>query len=190
MKDDVTPPNLGQAPTQYDQPFMFRALNELEKFARLFLSKGPIRVSDLTADSITLGGSSIHAGGDWLVFPSFGGGSASMAGSSVGRYQKVGSVITAWGDVTFTNKGVSTGVALFDGLPEAASGVVGSVVFGFVTNMAGLNSEVFGLVSGTTIIPFHLNSNTGAGTAGVQLTDANFTNTSRLVFAASYWTGA
>ena len=53
MKDDITLANIGKAPREYDETFFWRAFRDIEMFVSKILSKGPITVSDLTADKIT-----------------------------------------------------------------------------------------------------------------------------------------
>jgi hypothetical protein len=52
MRDDLTAPNIGQAPRTYDATFYWKSYRILEQTLARLLSKGPIRVSELAADEV------------------------------------------------------------------------------------------------------------------------------------------
>lgn len=62
MRDDLAAPNIGQATKNYDQSFFYRSYRDIEMFITRFLSKGPITVSDVTADSLTVNGVAVTGG--------------------------------------------------------------------------------------------------------------------------------
>ncbi len=103
-----------------------------------------------------------------------------------GAYWKFSGLVVATFDILLTSKGAATGIAEIGGLPfsvSAAEIISGSVIYGL--NLAGLTSTPTILSElGTTKIAAY---NWGA-TGAANMTDANFTNTSRFIGCVIYET--
>lgn len=63
MKDDVAPPNLGQANKDFDAQYFWASYRSIEQWMAQLVSKGNIKVANLTADSISTGSITIDAAG-------------------------------------------------------------------------------------------------------------------------------
>jgi len=115
----------------------------------------------------------------------FGGASVLMAGTFSGRYTKVGRAVTVNGIITLTNKGSSTGNAKITGLPFTSANAAGE----FTSVSLRLDRVSFlnvpcGYV-GQNISHIELENITTAGTV-TNLTDANFINTSVVIWNCTY----
>lgn len=122
--------------------------------------------------------------GTWTPALTFGGAAVSMAGTFTGSYNKVGNKVYVVGKVALTAKGSSTGAALISGLPfTAVANTESSNVIDPITGMASLTDGgcVFSVVSAVLLYPMVQTT-----TSRTQITDANFTNTSQIVFSAVY----
>jgi hypothetical protein len=125
--------------------------------------------------------------GVWTPAVTFGGAATGVAyGSScLGRYTKIGNLVTVTGMLTLTSKGSSTGPASITGLPFASlnDGIYGSIAVGYAGGFSGVSGTVLGLIgpNGSKVSLYQ--SANGAATG---LTNANFTNSSTLYFTASY----
>jgi hypothetical protein len=54
MRDDLAALNIGQAGKEYDNQFFYRSYRDIEMFMSRLLSKGPVVVSDVAADTATI----------------------------------------------------------------------------------------------------------------------------------------
>src|SRR5262245_57543661 len=61
MRDDIGSDNLGQAPDEYDKSFFWQTYRKIEQWRTSLLSRGPIRVSSIDADTATIGTAAIDA---------------------------------------------------------------------------------------------------------------------------------
>lgn len=52
MKDDISPPNLGMVPREYDQRYFLNLVRMIEVFTTALRSKGPVTVSSIEADEV------------------------------------------------------------------------------------------------------------------------------------------
>ena len=124
--------------------------------------------------------------GTWTPGISFGAGTTGIAYSvQVGKYTKVGDMVTASCSVTLSAKGSSTGVVKLTGLPFTASSDANSwtpvsLVLGVVTFADFPQGYV--RVSSTTV---SINEITNAG-GETTLTDGNFANNSTVRISATY----
>lgn len=122
----------------------------------------------------------------WTPGISFGGGVTGITyGSQTGRYQRIGNMLFAYGFVSLTNKGSSTGSALITGLPVAAVSTA-SLLHAVALrpdDLTGITGMVAGYIanSGTTIVLSFL----GTGTNTI-MTQAHFLNTTNFVITAAY----
>lgn len=124
--------------------------------------------------------------GAWSPALKFGGASVGMTYSiQSGRYTKIGNVVTATGYLTLTAKGSSSGNATIEGLPFAAMNDNGALS---AANVRISDVTYTGVVSAyvnknTTVL--YLSQTIEAGTASF-LTQANFANSSSIVFSVTY----
>jgi hypothetical protein len=109
--------------------------------------------------------------------------------TQVGRYNKIGSAVTAWFDVTLSAKGTMSGAGVYvSGLPfnsENTVGLNGTVVISYFDNVATNFVTVGGLLS--------LNANTAllyvqtaASTATTVMAIADITNTTTIIGMVIY----
>ncbi len=121
--------------------------------------------------------------GTWTPTIAFAGASVGITyGTRVAKYTKIGRIVNVDVDITLTAKGSSTGIATIEGLPFTVVGAPppsGSV--GFYSAFTGLVGVpiVLGSVTGMQLRQF------GAATVA-SVTDANFTNTSRIIASMTY----
>lgn len=113
-----------------------------------------------------------------------------FGGTSVGvvygarsmRSVRIGGVVIVSGSITLSNKGSSTGAATITGLPVNAS-IGGAISIGYYANLASaFASPPMGLAGGSGVINLY---KAGAATAAA-MTDADFTDTTRIDFSVSY----
>lgn len=115
----------------------------------------------------------------------FNGGSTGMTGTFEGKYVVSGDHVTVWIHIALTNKGSSTGTAFIANLPfniandTAQNGTQCSPI-GYGGNMTGGTAPYYPYLSGTNGF-LRINDAVGGN-----VTDANFTNTSEIVFTCSY----
>ncbi len=138
-----------------------------------------LNVPDYSAGSATTG--------TWTPDLQFGGVNTGITYSTqAGAYWKFSGLVVATFDILLTSKGAATGIVEIGGLPfsvSAAELISGSVIYGL--NLAGLTSTPTILSElGTTNIATYIWGATGAA----NMTDANFTNTSRFIGAVIYQT--
>ncbi len=124
--------------------------------------------------------------GTWSPGILFGGAAVSVAYTTqLGRYTKVGRLVTATGNLTLSSKGTSTGAAQIGGLPFTAAndGIYGAIATGVAIAMSSVTGGVLGIVQPNTnrVNLYHSNNGAAAG-----LTNSNFTATSQIFFTVSY----
>lgn len=120
---------------------------------------------------------------------SFGGASVGMTYSSqLGRAYLIGPLVFFSLTMLLTNKGVSVGLASFDGLPFANTlEQIGAYATRLNVMTAGVGDTMIMSTIGlgaTSLIPAKIGAGTGAY---VTLTDADFTNASTIRVAGSYY---
>lgn len=125
--------------------------------------------------------------GTWTPALSFGGGTTGITygAATLGRYTKVGNLVTLTGMLTLTSKGSATGAAQVTGLPFASlnDSIYASCAVGYASGFTSVTGAVLGLVlPNASKISLYQSNNGGA--AG--LTNAQLTNTSALYFTVSY----
>ncbi len=145
----------------------------------------------VTADGIVTaaanGSSGAATTGTWTPDLTFGGSNTGITYSTqFGSYWTFSNLVIATFDILLTSKGALTGIAEIGGLPfsvAAAELISGSVIYGL--NMLALTGTPTILSQlGTTKIATY---NWGA-TGAANLTDVNFTNTTRLIGCVIYQT--
>ena len=120
--------------------------------------------------------------GTWTPTITFGGGSTGVTyGTRTATYTKIGRLVHAAFDMTLTAKGSSTGSAVIGGLPFTVATVVDSLTVSAFQNLAGLTGALMGTASSAA---FSIRQHAAA--AHADLTDANFTNTSRIAGSVTY----
>jgi len=143
--------------------------------------------TDATGTGITSGGSNLnhYEEGTWTPTLLFGGATSGQASTNVGRYTRVGGVVTVTGRVALTAKGSSTGPLSIGGLPFPSANVTNqwaaaSLRFQGVSFADFL--QAYNYPNETLIHPQEV-SNAGVTS---DLTDANFTDTSQVVISLVY----
>jgi hypothetical protein len=134
----------------------------------------------LTAD-FTANGK--QTSGTWTPGISFGGGSTGITYTSQsGEWRLVGDLLFVQGAIVLSNKGSSTGSAAITGLPQTSNG--SSVINIIGAALTGLTGGLYALVQGgTTTVTLRQSAATGSD---VGVTDAEFTNTTTVLFAGSF----
>jgi len=125
--------------------------------------------------------------GTWTPALSFGGGSTGITygAATLGRYTKIGNLVTLTGMVTLTSKGSSTGSAQITGLPFTSlnDSIYASCAIGYAAGFSSVTGAVIGLLlPNASKISLYQSAN-GAATG---LTNAHFNNTSAVYFTVSY----
>jgi len=125
--------------------------------------------------------------GTWTPTLSFAGASTGITygASTLGRYTKIGNLVTATGMLVLTSKGSASGPAQIGGLPFTAANdsIYGSVTVGAATGFSGITGAVLGAaLPNTTRLGLYQSAN-GASTG---LTNAHFSNATAIYFTASY----
>jgi hypothetical protein len=125
--------------------------------------------------------------GTWTPTIRFGGATTGITygAATLGRYTKIGRLVTASCICTLTGKGTATGSATLEGLPFAAANdsVYTAASVGLATGFSSVVGALLALVqpNSSRALLYHSNN----GVAG-SLNHANFTNTSALYLTASY----
>ncbi|HEY4133510.1 MAG TPA: hypothetical protein VGM50_23020 [Gemmatimonadaceae bacterium] len=117
----------------------------------------------------------------------FGGGATGLTfANHSGYYIKIGSLVWFKLDIGLSAKGSSTGAAVITGLPFTAdtlSTMHCAITIGFASGFSSVAGGYTAIVAqGTTNIAVYQNA-TGTN---AQLTDANFTNASRIIVSGWY----
>ena len=126
--------------------------------------------------------------GTWTPQLQFGGASTGITYSTqLGRYTKIGRLVTATGNLVLTSKGSLTGAAQIAGLPFTAAndGIYDSAATGLATGMSSVTGAVLCLLTPNTqkLSVYHSNNGAAAG-----LTNSNFGSTSQILFTLCYAT--
>lgn len=121
--------------------------------------------------------------GTWTPVLQFGGNSVGITYSTQsGNYLAFGKLISGSLQINLSSKGTSTGTAVIAGLPFVPlSGINPSLPIGFTQNMTGLTTPIVGVITSPAGSIFLESTNPNAS-----LTDAEFTNTSILVFTFTF----
>lgn len=128
----------------------------------------------------------IYEEGTWTPVLTFGGNSDGMTYSSQsGRYRRINNIVFCDMDVQLTNKGTSTGWAIISGLPYSIEEIVRVIN---ITEFASIKlpQEGIDVVAELFYIHLRLFSNT-SDAAFVYITDANFTNNTRIRIYFTYF---
>ena len=103
--------------------------------------------------------------------------------SQAGQWIRKGDEVTVWFDILLTSKGAQTGSAQIYGLPFTSFGIIGSPVqIGIRVDMTSMPIMENRVEDGNTVITL----GTNGATSTVPLTDAYFTNTTRIAGSATY----
>ena len=123
--------------------------------------------------------------GSWTPTVSFGGsGTGITYGTQSGAYVRIGTLIYVRFRIVLTSKGSATGAATINNLPYAVASSIGTnLSAGYYSGMASIVDRIVSLMGGasTTFSLYH-----GGATAAVALTNANFSDTSRIDMAGMY----
>lgn len=124
----------------------------------------------------------------WAPTVQFGGASVGMAFAVGAYYRRIGGLVFIQAEIIFSAKGSSTGGATIGNLPFSVAGAAYSPAqVLFVSGGSGLSGLVSGYLDPATP-NIQLVSQGASGLSGI--TDANFTNTTRLFVSAVYATTA
>ena len=125
--------------------------------------------------------------GTWTPVIKFGGATTGItyAAATLGRYTKIGRLVTATCICTLTNKGTATGSATLEGLPfnAANDSIYSAASVGFASGFSSIAGAVLAIVQPNSARTLLYHSNNGAAGA---LNNSNFTNTSAIYLTASY----
>ena len=154
----------------------------------LTLSGGQIKFPATQSASSDVNTLDDYEEGEWTIGLAFGGGTTGITYSlQTGAYTKIGRLVTVSGDLRLKSKGSSTGNVTITGLPfvtgQGATRAVGIPMFNGITFTGQLT--LYNTAAASTLT---LAYTTEAGAQTV-LTDANFTDTSVLIFTLTYQTG-
>ena len=126
--------------------------------------------------------------GTWTAGIAFDGGTTGITyGSQLGVYTKIGRMVTCIGVVQLSSKGSSSGAATITGLPftvAANEPNYGGVSFGYISNMTFASVLLARTVAGATTLTLGEVTTAGVDT---DITNADFTNTTSLRFAFTYF---
>lgn len=119
----------------------------------------------------------------WTPNLQFGGANVGITyGTQSGTYAVSQKVAVVTFRITLTNKGSSTGAATISNLPVAvAAGAVAVGHSGYYSDLGTITPPFTGYASGTTLFFYY-----GGAVTAQTPTEANFTNTSDLMFTISY----
>lgn len=154
------------------------------------------RIDDAEADIVALqaaGGLSLEEG-TWTPSIEFGGSNVGVTyGTRVGRYIKIGNLITVWCNIELTNNGTGVGSAVIMGLPYVASNVAGLY---FVGAMDTDDINPSPLADATPTCRVAANSSVITlryidpdDSLSVNMTDASIPNTGKIRISLTYRTG-
>ncbi len=125
--------------------------------------------------------------GTWTPVLQLGGVSTGITygAATLGRYTKIGNLVSVTAMLTLTSKGSSTGAAQIAGLPFATPNdtIYGSVAVGYASGFTGVTAAVLGVVMPNASKVALYQSSNGAA---VGLTHSQLTNTAAVYFTATY----
>lgn len=125
--------------------------------------------------------------GSWTPVLNFGGAATGItyAAGTLGRYTKIGRLVTATANLILSSKGSATGVAQLVGLPFASLNdtISSSCAVGLATGYAAMTGAVQATVQANST---KINLFASGNGAAANLTNANFTNTSAVLLTACY----
>jgi hypothetical protein len=133
-------------------------------------------------------GSELVEVGTWTPALTGSGGSSGQAYSfRSGRYVKIGKSVTAWGRITTSTLGTITTNALISGFPETAANE-GLPYGGVVSFWGGMTSSLVyvGIFVGAGNNTASLYGATAAATGLTALAQANFSDTTDIIFSVTY----
>lgn len=157
--------------------------------ADLVLTSGAQSVAGVKTftDGISLGNETltVYDEGDWTPALRFGTGTTGITYTTqTGKYTRIGNRVWIHCLITLSSKGSSTGNADISGLPFTVANSANNPMRWLTMNTAYVNMFAVPSAGGTLVA---IRALTAASTdAGVAITDAAFTNTSSLIFEASY----
>jgi hypothetical protein len=129
--------------------------------------------------------------GTWTPALKFGGASVSLTSASgypVGRYTKIGNIVTAFFEIRLTNKGTSTGSMTIEGLPFTSNSAInyGGYITRFANSASGdpwTRAQYVKIDSNTTVVSLGYSDNSGNV---IQHTQASVNNSGIIVGEVIY----
>jgi cytoskeletal protein CcmA (bactofilin family) len=105
MKDDVAPPNLGQANKDFDAQYFWTSYRSIEQWMSQLVSKGNIKVASLTADTATIDDDltivgAIHVGGAAYITGNLYAGATTLDSLIVSHGATVNGDLSSYGTTT------------------------------------------------------------------------------------------
>jgi len=136
--------------------------------------------------------------GSWTPGISFGGNTTGQTVNvGVGKYVKVGGLVTVFGVFVFSNKGTATGNATLTGLPITAAEWTastsiegGTIVCGFSSGVATIYNPLMFAVQGGATVANAYSSLADGGSLANNVNNTHFSNSSSLRFSGSYYAGS
>lgn len=130
----------------------------------------------------------VYDEGTWTPALAFGGGTTGITYTvQVGRYTRIGNLVTLWMRIALSSKGSSTGSATITGLPLTSSNITSLIYPASIRASTTTHTDALQAFVNSNATAITLEQN-AAGTSSV-LTDTNFGNTTTLGITISYRTG-
>lgn len=134
-----------------------------------------------------------YAEASWTPSIEFGGSATGVTYTTqVGRYIRVGDLITLWASFVLTSNGSGTGAATINGIPFAASTISGAVFVGTVSNWSNISTDNVpfscSILSAGTVINL-LRWNGAGSDASAAMTEADIDDDATFSIAITYRTG-
>ena len=128
--------------------------------------------------------------GTWTPAPTFGGGNTGITGTFTGYYIRVGELVNAFWNCTFTNKGSSTGAFSLSGQPFSIQSVPrDGTSFSYIHRLniqtVDAGDQLFGYMTGAPSMTLYVSGGTSTSNAAA-LTNADFANSTDLTGCTTY----
>lgn len=120
----------------------------------------------------------------WTPRIAFGGSTASVTGTQVGHYVRIGNYVQLWASITLTNNGSGTGSATILGIPFTASTIANLTFTGEVTQNTADDVNACKIASAATVIGLFKDNGQSASD------DVDITNTASFSLSIAYRTGS
>ena len=148
----------------------------------IIASAGNLRCAQLTFDSTYY--IDFYETGTFTVSLTFGGGSTGLAFTQSTSYQRFADIVFIRASILLSNKGTSTGLALFSGLPYTVANTTGNMCCSW-SNITNGSININGVFLGGTTT--YRVDQVGSATGSQQLTDVAFANNTFIVMTGFYY---
>lgn len=150
----------------------------------------------VVAATVSVAAATDYLEGSWTPALNFGGSTTGITYTTqVGRYIKVGSLVTVWATFILSDNGSAAGACTITGLPYAASTVTNMVYAGSVSSVFNIDGSGVGMACSIASANSYIDLYVAEGDAGDdyltarQSTEVFFQNVSGIAVAATYRTG-